>query len=92
MSNVPSFALQDCFRATTGLPVSTYFSAFKWAWLLDNVEAVRLAKEEGRCMLGTIDSWLIYNLTGGPKGGSSLLLCSSPNNLVAIRIAMAVVD
>ncbi|KAK9907548.1 hypothetical protein WJX75_005787 [Coccomyxa subellipsoidea] len=57
------------YRAVTGLPVSTYFSAFKWTWLHENVAVVREAKAEGRCMLGTIDSWLIYNLTGGVEGG-----------------------
>ena len=61
--------LQDAFRATTGLPISTYFSAFKWLWLLENVEAVQIAKAEGRCMVGTIDAWLMYKLTGGADGG-----------------------
>lgn len=60
--------LQDAFRATTGLPISTYFSAFKWLWLLENVEAVQKAKAEGRCMVGTIDAWLMYKLTGGVDG------------------------
>lgn len=62
------FCVQDHYRAVTGLPVSTYFSAFKWTWLHENVAVVREAKAEGRCMLGTIDSWLIYNLTGGVEG------------------------
>ncbi|CAL8463144.1 g2678 [Coccomyxa elongata] len=63
------FGSKDHYRAKTGLPVSTYFSAFKWTWLHENVAAVREAKAAGRCMLGTIDSWLIYNLTGGVSGG-----------------------
>ena len=68
-------ALQDAFRETTGLPISTYFSAYKWLWLLENVEAVRQAVAEGRCMVGTMDSWLMYNLTGGVHGEH--LLCPS---------------
>ena len=62
--------LQDAFRETTGLPISTYFSAFKWLWLLENVEAVQQAAAERRCMVGTMDTWLMYNLTGGVHGES----------------------
>ncbi|NXU66207.1 GLPK kinase, partial [Horornis vulcanius] len=53
----------------TGLPLSTYFSAVKLRWLLDNVEEIRKAVEDGRAMFGTIDSWLIWSLTGGKNGG-----------------------
>lgn len=48
----------------TGLPLSTYFSAFKLKWLLDNVPAVKKARREKRLMFGTIDTWLLYKLTG----------------------------
>uniref|UniRef100_A0A8C9NFK4 Probable glycerol kinase n=1 Tax=Serinus canaria TaxID=9135 RepID=A0A8C9NFK4_SERCA len=53
----------------TGLPLSTYFSAVKLRWLLDNVEEIKKAVEDGRAMFGTIDSWLIWSLTGGKNGG-----------------------
>ncbi|XP_056351441.1 glycerol kinase isoform X2 [Oenanthe melanoleuca] len=53
----------------TGLPLSTYFSAVKLRWLLDNVEEIKQAVEEQRAMFGTIDSWLIWSLTGGKDGG-----------------------
>ncbi|OXB63933.1 hypothetical protein ASZ78_001054 [Callipepla squamata] len=53
----------------TGLPLSTYFSAVKLRWLLDNVEEIRQAVDDGRAMFGTIDSWLIWCLTGGKNGG-----------------------
>ncbi|XP_028655541.1 glycerol kinase isoform X2 [Erpetoichthys calabaricus] len=53
----------------TGLPISTYFSAVKLRWLMDNVEEVRRAISSGRAMFGTIDSWLIWSLTGGKNGG-----------------------
>ncbi|CAG9783740.1 unnamed protein product [Diatraea saccharalis] len=54
---------------TSGLPLSTYFSSVKFKWLLDNVTAVKEAVRTGECMAGTVDSWLIWNLTGGSHGG-----------------------
>ncbi|KAJ7376770.1 hypothetical protein OS493_032504 [Desmophyllum pertusum] len=56
-------------RALCGLPINTYFSAVKLRWLIDNCEAVKKAVEEDRCLFGTVDSWLIWNMTGGSKGG-----------------------
>ncbi|XP_017565505.1 glycerol kinase isoform X3 [Pygocentrus nattereri] len=53
----------------TGLPISTYFSAVKLRWLMDNVEDVHKAVLSHRAMFGTVDSWLIWCLTGGKKGG-----------------------
>uniref|UniRef100_A0A674P7E1 Probable glycerol kinase n=1 Tax=Takifugu rubripes TaxID=31033 RepID=A0A674P7E1_TAKRU len=53
----------------TGLPISTYFSAVKLRWLLDNVDEVRQAVLSGRAMFGTVDSWIIWCLTGGSSGG-----------------------
>lgn len=53
------------FQPVCGLPLSTYFSAVKLRWILDNSDKARRAAEEGRLMFGTIDSWLIYKLTGG---------------------------
>uniref|UniRef100_A0A3B3Q7U3 glycerol kinase n=1 Tax=Paramormyrops kingsleyae TaxID=1676925 RepID=A0A3B3Q7U3_9TELE len=53
----------------TGLPISTYFSAVKLRWLLDNVPEVREAVQSDRAMFGTVDSWLIWSLTGGKSGG-----------------------
>ncbi|KAM3836219.1 glycerol kinase isoform 1-T1 [Vipera latastei] len=57
------------FKSRTGLPLSTYFSAVKLRWLLDNVKEIRQAVLEGRALFGTIDSWLIWSLTGGKNGG-----------------------
>ncbi|CAI5479156.1 unnamed protein product [Closterium sp. Yama58-4] len=56
---------RDEWRGVTGLPLSTYFSALKLTWLLEEVPAVRQAVEEGDALFGTIDTWLIWNLTGG---------------------------
>ncbi|KAM0939070.1 putative glycerol kinase [Dioscorea sansibarensis] len=51
-----------------GLPISTYFSALKILWLIENVEDVRKAIQKGDALFGTIDTWLIWNLTGGCGG------------------------
>ncbi|HEY9499469.1 MAG TPA: glycerol kinase GlpK [Terrimesophilobacter sp.] len=59
----------DRFREKTGLPLSTYFSATKIAWLLENVEGARARAETGRLLFGTMDTWVLWNLTGGPDGG-----------------------
>ncbi|MEU9100104.1 glycerol kinase GlpK [Streptomyces sp. NPDC048361] len=60
---------QDRFRDATGLPLASYFSGPKAAWLLDNVPGLRARAERGEIAFGTIDSWLIWNLTGGTSGG-----------------------
>ncbi|MFF1688637.1 MULTISPECIES: glycerol kinase GlpK [unclassified Streptomyces] len=60
---------QDRFREQTGLPLASYFSGPKAAWLLDNVPGLRTRAERGEIAFGTIDSWLIWNLTGGTDGG-----------------------
>jgi glycerol kinase len=60
---------QNRFRAVTGLPLASYFSGLKLRWLLDEVPGARRRAEAGELAFGTIDSWLIWNLTGGPHGG-----------------------
>ena len=59
----------DRFRAKTGLPLSTYFSSLKIRWLLEHVPGIREQAEAGEVIFGTIDSFLIWHLTGGPDGG-----------------------
>lgn len=59
------------FVDVCGLPISTYFSAVKLLWLMENVDAVKNAIKTGDAMFGTIDTWLIWNLTGG-RGGEDL--------------------
>ncbi|APE33356.1 glycerol kinase [Nocardia mangyaensis] len=56
-------------RARTGLPPAPYFSGGKLRWILDNVTGVRADAERGDALFGTMDSWLIWNLTGGVRGG-----------------------
>ena len=70
---------QDRFRQITGLPIATYFSAPKIQWLLDHVPNARARAEKGQLLFGTMDSWLIWNLTGGvhvtdPTNASRTLL------------------
>jgi glycerol kinase len=60
---------QDRFRAQTGLPLSTYFSALKIRWLLANVAGARVRASAGDLLFGNIDTFLVWNLTGGPAGG-----------------------
>jgi glycerol kinase len=59
----------EFFRHKTGLPSATYFSGPKIKWLLENIPDLKEAAQKGELLFGTIDSWLIWNLTGGKKGG-----------------------
>src|SRR5229473_1963612 len=60
---------QDRFRPQTGLPLSTYFSSLKLRWLLENIPGVREKATGGEVLFGNIDTFLLWNLTGGPLGG-----------------------
>jgi len=60
---------QDRYRAKTGLPLATYFSGLKIRWILENVPGARAAAEAGDLLFGNIDSFVIWNLTGGVTGG-----------------------
>ncbi len=60
---------QNRLRAKTGLPLATYFSGLKLRWLLDNVPGARQRAETGDLLFGTVDTWLLWNLTGGVRGG-----------------------
>src|SRR5229473_2254440 len=58
---------QDRFRAQTGLPLSTYFSGLKLRWILENVPDARAKAAAGELLFGNIDTFLVWNLTGGPR-------------------------
>jgi glycerol kinase len=60
---------QDRLREKTGLPLATYFSGPKIKWLIDNVPRVKDAVQNGTALFGTIDTWLVWNLTGGKSDG-----------------------
>ncbi len=57
--------LEDYIRKTTGLVIDAYFSGTKIKWILDNVEGLRERAERGEILFGTVDSWLVWKLTGG---------------------------
>ncbi|MFC4060845.1 glycerol kinase GlpK [Planomonospora corallina] len=59
----------EVIRRKAGLPPATYFSGGKIQWILENVDGVRAAAEAGDALFGTTDTWLLWNLTGGPHGG-----------------------
>jgi len=63
---------QDRFRSLTGLPLTTYFSGLKIRWILDNVPGTRARAQSGDLLFGNIDTFLVWNLTGGSKGGLHL--------------------
>jgi glycerol kinase len=67
----------DRFRAKTGLPLATYFSGLKIRWILDNVAGVRERAESGDILFGNIDSFLVWNLTGGTRGGLHVTDCTN---------------
>lgn len=70
VASIPNNAKNiNYLKPLCGLPLSPYFSALKLRWLKDNVLQVQKAMEDGSCMFGTVDSWLMYNLTGGAKDG-----------------------
>jgi glycerol kinase len=60
---------QDRFRESTGLPLTTYFSALKIRWLLENIRGLRKRAENGEVLFGNIDTFLVWHLTGGTDGG-----------------------
>ena len=60
---------QDRLRPKTGLPLATYFSGPKIKWILDNVAGAHAKAEAGDLLFGNIDTWCIWNMTGGPSGG-----------------------
>ncbi len=59
----------DRYRSRVGLPLATYFAGTKIAWILDNVDGARGRAEAGELMFGTTDTWVLWNLTGGVRGG-----------------------
>ena len=60
---------QDKYKSRVGLPLATYFSGPKVKWILDNVEGARADAEAGKLVMGNMDTWVIWNLTGGVDGG-----------------------
>ncbi|XP_065226671.1 glycerol kinase-like [Planococcus citri] len=78
---------QDQLREKCGLPISPFFSALKYRWLIDNVPEVKKAIQENRCLFGTIDSWLIWNLTGGVNGGIHITDVTNASRTMLMNIS-----
>jgi glycerol kinase len=72
VSRFASTGGQDRFRPQTGLPLSTYFSSLKLRWLLQNVPGAREKASAGELLFGNIDTFLLWNLTGGPEKGAHI--------------------
>src|ERR1700723_3260227 len=79
---------QDRFRATTGLPLTTYFSGLKLLWIFENVEGARELAESGEALFGTVDSWLTWNLTGGVHGGVHVTDVTNASRTMLIDLAI----
>ena len=78
---------QDRFRPKVGLPLATYFSGPKIKWVLDNVEGVRAKAEKGEVLFGNIDTWVIWNLTGGPNGGVHVTDVTNASRTMLMNLA-----
>lgn len=69
-----------------GLPISTYFSAVKLVWLIENVPQVAECLNDGRLMFGTVDCWIIYNLSGGKEGGVHITDVSNASRTMLMNL------
>ncbi len=77
---------QDRFRPKVGLPLATYFSGPKIKWILDNVEGVRSAAERGDAIFGNMDTWVIWNITGGVNGGAHVTDVSNASRTMLMNL------
>ncbi len=77
---------QDRFRAKTGLPISTYFSGPKLRWVLDHVPEALAGARKGEALFGTIESWIIWWLTGGPDGGAHVTDVSNASRTLLMNL------
>ncbi len=78
---------QDRFRAKNGLPIATYFSGPKVRWILENVDGARAKAEAGDLAFGNMDTWCIWNLTGGPDGGLHITDVSNASRTMLMDLA-----
>jgi glycerol kinase len=77
---------QDRFRPQTGLPLATYFSGPKIQWILEAVPGARARAEAGDLLFGNMDTWLIWNLTGGPRGGAHVTDVSNASRTLLMNL------
>jgi glycerol kinase len=78
---------QDRFRVQVGLPLATYFSGPKVRWILDNVDGARARAEAGDLVFGNMDTWCIWNLTGGTSGGLHITDVSNASRTMLMDLA-----
>ena len=77
----------DIIRSKAGLPPATYFSGGKIQWILDNVDGARAAAERGEAIFGNIDTWVIWNLTGGINGGAHITDVTNASRTMLFNLA-----
>lgn len=77
---------QNHLREQCGLPIATYFSATKLVWLMKNVPQVEAAATSDRLMFGNVDSWLVWNMTGGTRGGRHLTDVTNASRTMLMNI------
>jgi glycerol kinase len=77
---------QDRFREKAGLPLATYFSGTKAKWILENVDGARAKANAGDLMFGNIDTWVIWNLTGGTDGGAYVTDVSNASRTMLMNL------
>ncbi|KAK3923751.1 Glycerol kinase 3 [Frankliniella fusca] len=77
---------KNSLAGKNGLPISPYFSATKISWLIQNKPEVKLALDENRLLVGTIDTWLIWNLTGGVNNGLHITDVSNASRTMLMHI------
>jgi glycerol kinase len=78
---------QDRLRAKVGLPLATYFSGPKVKWVLDNVDGARAKADAGDLVFGNIDTWCIWNLTGGTNGGVHVTDVTNASRTMLMNLA-----
>jgi glycerol kinase len=78
---------QDRFRLKNGLPIATYFSGPKVRWILENVDGTRERAEAGELLFGNMDTWCIWNLTGGTDGGLHITDPSNASRTMLMNLA-----
>ena len=80
--------LEPTFRQKTGLPVATYFSGPKLTWLLDHVPGLREKAQAGKAVFGNVDTWVLWNLTGGPQGGTHITDVTNASRTLMMNLHM----
>jgi glycerol kinase len=78
---------KDRFRTQAGLPLATYFSGPKIRWLLDNIPGLREDAEKGVAIFGNMDTWVIWNLTGGRRGGIHITDVTNASRTLCMNLA-----